>query len=84
MRADGDQALIEVSDNGPGISSELQERIFDPFFTTKDPDQGTGLGLAIAFDIARDHGGLLDLRSRPGEGASFVFRLPVLPGTARA
>jgi len=83
-RADGDQAVIEVTDNGPGIPRDLQERIFDPFFTTKSPDQGTGLGLAIAFDIARDHGGLLDVHSRPGEGATFALRLPGLPGTARA
>jgi signal transduction histidine kinase len=83
-RLDGDQAVIGVTDNGPGIARELQERIFDPFFTTKGPDQGTGLCLAIAFDIARDHGGLLDVRSRSGEGATFTFRLPVLPGTARA
>ena len=76
-RADGDQALLEVTDNGPGIAPELQERIFDPFFTTKSPDKGTGLGLAIAFDIARDHGGLLDVRSGPGEGATFALRLQV-------
>jgi signal transduction histidine kinase len=75
--------VIEVTDNGPGIPRELQERIFDPFFTTKDPDRGTGLGLAIAFDIARDHGGLLDVRSRPGEGATFALRLPAqLPAGA--
>jgi PAS domain S-box-containing protein len=76
-RVEGDHALVEVTDNGPGIPSELHERIFDPFFTTKDPDQGTGLGLAIAFDIARDHGGVLDVRSRPGEGATFALRLPL-------
>ncbi len=75
-RANGDQAVIEVTDNGLGIEPELQERIFDPFFTTKSPDKGTGLGLAIAFDIARDHGGILDVRSRPGEGATFALRLP--------
>jgi PAS domain S-box-containing protein len=76
-RCDGEQAAIEVADNGPGIEPALQERIFDPFFTTKSPDKGTGLGLAIAFDIARDHGGILDVRSRPGAGATFSLRLPV-------
>jgi PAS domain S-box-containing protein len=76
-RSDGDQAVVEVTDNGPGVEPELQERIFDPFFTTKSPDKGTGLGLAIAFDIARDHGGMLDVRSRPGAGATFSLRLPV-------
>jgi signal transduction histidine kinase len=81
-RCAGDLAVIEVTDNGPGIARELHERIFDPFFTTKDPDQGSGLGLAIAFDIARDHGGLLDVRSRPGEGATFTLRLPARPPVA--
>ena len=83
VRADADQAVIEVSDDGPGIAPELHERIFDPFFTTKDPDQGTGLGLAVALEIARDHGGVLDVRSRPGEGATFSLRLPA-PGAGAA
>jgi PAS domain S-box-containing protein len=74
-RCDGDVAVVEVTDNGPGIPPELQERIFDPFFTTKSPDKGTGLGLAIAFDIAREHGGMLDVRSRPGAGATFSLRI---------
>jgi signal transduction histidine kinase len=76
VRADAEQAVIEVRDDGPGIPRELHERIFDPFFTTKDPDQGTGLGLAVALEIARDHGGVLDVRSPPGEGATFSLRLP--------
>jgi signal transduction histidine kinase len=82
LREQGDEAVVEVSDNGPGVPHDLQERIFDPFFTTKDPDQGSGLGLAIAFDVARDHGGLIELRSRPGEGASFSLRLPRRRGAA--
>lgn len=65
-----------VSDNGPGIPEEIQDRIFDPFFTTKGPAEGTGLGLSIAFDIVRDHGGSLEIASRPGEGARFIVRLP--------
>jgi PAS domain S-box-containing protein len=68
---------IRVADNGPGIAESIQERIFDPFFTTKDPDQGTGLGLAISFDILRDHGGELEVASRPGAGACFTARLPL-------
>ena len=75
-RSDDDSVYALVYDNGVGISEEMQERIFDPFFTTKDPDQGSGLGLAIAFDILNDHGGSLEVRSRPGEGACFIARLP--------
>jgi PAS domain S-box-containing protein len=70
---------VLVRDDGPGVPDEIQERIFDPFFTTKDPDQGTGLGLAIAFDILRDHGGVLELRSRRGQGACFALVLPLHP-----
>jgi two-component system sensor histidine kinase HupT/HoxJ len=84
VRAEAEQALIEVCDNGPGIPPELHERIFDPFFTTKDPDQGTGLGLAVALEIARDHGGVLDVRSQTGEGATFSLRLPVWGAGAAA
>jgi PAS domain S-box-containing protein len=75
-RCDGSSLEIRVGDDGPGIAEEIQGRIFDPFFTTKDPDQGTGLGLAIAFDIVRDHGGELEVRSKPGAGACFIVCLP--------
>jgi PAS domain S-box-containing protein len=66
---------LHVSDNGPGIAEDIQDRIFDPFFTTKGPDEGTGLGLSIAFDIVREHGGSLEIASRAGEGARFIVRL---------
>lgn len=67
---------LHVSDNGPGIPEQIQDRIFDPFFTTKGPDEGTGLGLSIAFDIVREHGGSLEIASSPGQGARFIVRLP--------
>jgi signal transduction histidine kinase len=76
-RREGDEVVILVRDNGPGIAEEIREHIFDPFFTTKSPHQGTGLGLAIAFDILRNHGGVLEVRSRSGPGASIAARLPI-------
>jgi signal transduction histidine kinase len=76
-RTDANEVLLEVRDNGPGIPEAVLDRVFDPFFTTRGPDEGTGLGLAIAFDIAREHGGALEVSSRPGQGARFVLRLPV-------
>jgi signal transduction histidine kinase len=76
VRADGSWVEIAVEDNGPGVPDSARERIFDPFFTTKGPDAGMGLGLAIAFDIAREHAGVLEERGRPGSGARFVLRLP--------
>jgi PAS domain S-box-containing protein len=79
LRRSGEQVELEVSDNGPGVPEHLRERIFDPFFTTRAPDQGTGLGLAMAFDIAREHGGVLEERPTRGRGATFVLRLPLTP-----
>jgi two-component system NtrC family sensor kinase len=75
------RAVITVADTGAGIEPEHLERIFDPFFTTKDPDQGTGLGLMISHQIVADHGGTIEVRSRPGEGSTFTVKLPVT-GTA--
>jgi PAS domain S-box-containing protein len=76
-RREGDEVVTHVRDNGPGIAEEIREQIFDPFFTTKSPHQGTGLGLAIAFDILRNHGGVLEVQSRSGPGACIVARLPI-------
>ncbi|MBW2243362.1 MAG: response regulator [Deltaproteobacteria bacterium] len=67
---------LEVSDMGDGIADEDLERIFDPFFTTKGPDKGTGLGLMICHRIVTEHNGVIEVTSRPGEGACFRVRLP--------
>jgi two-component system NtrC family sensor kinase len=72
----GDEVVIEVADAGPGIPDDVLPRIFDPFFTTKPPAQGTGLGLAIAQGIVADHGGRIEVTTKPGEGAVFRVMLP--------
>lgn len=68
--------VLEVADNGTGMSSDVQARMFDPFFTTKG-EQGTGLGLAVSLGIVESHGGQIVVDSRIGLGTRFVIRLPV-------
>lgn len=70
---------IEVSDDGPGIPSEISSRIFDPFFTTKPPGIGTGLGLAIVCRIVEQHEGKVTFENVPRSGAKFKIELPILP-----
>jgi C4-dicarboxylate-specific signal transduction histidine kinase len=69
-------AVIEVSDNGPGIAEKDLERVFDPFFTTKEPGKGTGLGLAICARLIEGMGGRIDADNGPEGGARFMIRLP--------
>ncbi len=69
----GDYVVLEVSDDGEGMSPELVERIFDPFFSTRFP--GRGLGLAVVFGVMRRHGGIIAVTSQPGAGTSFRLLL---------
>jgi signal transduction histidine kinase len=80
-RGAGEVEVVLV-DCGPGIPEHVLPRIFDPFFTTKPVGQGTGLGLAIAQGIVTDHGGRIEVTSRPGEGSTFRIVLPVSGETA--
>ena len=66
-----------VSDNGCGISPAHLEHVFEPFFTTKEPGKGTGLGLAIARNVVMEHGGSIEIESRPGEGTTAIVDLPL-------
>lgn len=75
-RADS-QVVIQVSDNGVGMSPEVQTRIFDPFFTTKEVGQGTGLGLSICYGIVQSHRGTLEVVSSPEQGTTFTVKLPI-------
>jgi PAS domain S-box-containing protein len=78
-RRRGEEMLIEVSDNGCGISPENRSKLFDPFFTTKDVGEGTGLGLSICHNIVTAHGGRIEVESEPGKGSVFQIFLPLTP-----
>lgn len=75
-RAEPGGVLLNVSDDGPGISADKLKKVFDPFFTTKPVGQGTGLGLSISYGIIQEHGGRIWAGSVPGIGASFHIFLP--------
>jgi PAS domain S-box-containing protein len=72
-RREGDQAVVEIEDDGCGIPEDVRTRIFEPFFTTKPQGQGTGLGLDTVWRIVtEEHGGAIDVESEPGRT---VFRV---------
>ena len=75
---DAARVVIEVRDQGPGISQEDLDKIFDPFFTTKDT--GTGLGLSVAHQIVSQHGGILSAKNNSDRGATFSLFLPIQQG----
>ena len=69
-------ARIEISDNGPGMPSEVKARIFEPFFTTKKAGKGTGLGLALCWGIIQQHQGRISVESQIGQGTTFTIDIP--------
>ncbi|MEG3868063.1 response regulator [Microcoleus sp. MON2_D6] len=72
------QVGIYITDNGPGITEEIQQRIFEPFFTTKTVGTGKGLGLSISYTIVvDDHGGQLSCFSIPDQGATLAIEIPI-------
>jgi PAS domain S-box-containing protein len=71
------RAVLEIADDGPGIDPEVREHLFEPFFTQRRQGRGAGLGLAVVYGIASAHGGDVDVRSAPGEGARFRVRMPL-------
>ncbi|MBU4237398.1 MAG: PAS domain S-box protein [Proteobacteria bacterium] len=70
----GKYVLINIEDSGEGIPEEYIKKIFDPYFTTKE--KGNGLGLAASFSIVKKHGGIIEVQSELGEGATFSIYLP--------
>ena len=72
------QAVIKVSDNGPGMEESIRKRVFEPFFTTKEVGVGTGLGLSVSYTlITQNHKGVFTVDSTPGNGAQFTIMLPL-------
>ena len=69
--------IISVKDSGPGIDPADLPHIFEPFVTTKNEGYGVGLGLSTVYGIMERHNGSIDVESRPGEGATFMLKLPV-------
>jgi signal transduction histidine kinase len=70
---------ISVTDNGPGIPAEMRAKIFDPFFSGREAGRGLGLGLSKAWRLVTQHGGRIEVESRPQTGASFTILLPNSP-----
>ena len=68
--------IVEIEDNGPGISEEIKDKILQPFFTTKKGTEGTGLGLSISSDIIKAHGGNLEVESETDASTKFIITIP--------
>ena len=77
VRLEEEAVELRFADTGIGIPPENLDRIFEPFLTTRSNQGGTGLGLAVSYRIIENHGGTLTVESTPGQGATFVIRLPL-------
>ncbi len=81
----GDSVEIRIRDSGTGIPPEVKEKMFNPFFTTKPAGEGTGLGLSLSYDIVvKQHGGSIEVDTRPGEFTEFKVILPRMAATSKA
>jgi CheY-like chemotaxis protein len=76
LSPDGSYVQIDILDQGGGIAPEQMSKIFDPYFSTKD--EGTGLGLATAHSVITQHGGIITVESRLGQGTTFTVYLPAI------
>ena len=78
VEQENESIVIEIEDNGAGISHDTLKNIFDPFFTTKSTGEGTGLGLYVSYGIIQEHGGRIEVLSDVGKGAVFRLRFPLI------
>ncbi len=74
--------MVNISDNGPGIPANIQDKIFEPFFTTKQRGEGSGLGLDICRTIIKNHNGRIELESSENKGTCFKVFLPIQPDSS--
>jgi polar amino acid transport system substrate-binding protein len=74
---ENDNIVIICEDSGRGINEKDMNHIFNPFFTTKELGKGTGLGLFIVYSEVEKLGGKIDVKSKPGEGATFTIIIPI-------
>lgn len=77
FKKESGEVVLEIKDNGEGIPPENLSKIFDPFFTTKGEGKGVGLGLSVVYGIVEAHGGDIEVKSKVGEGTTFIVTLPL-------
>ena len=77
FQSEEDMVCLRVEDSGCGIPKENMDKLFEPFFTTKRAGKGMGIGLSTCMSIVEKHHGQIQVKSQPGQGASFTVKLPV-------
>jgi len=82
--AGANEVCLSVADDGVGMDARTVDRAFEPFFTSRAVGEGSGLGLSVAHRIVSDHGGRIEVRSKPGAGSEFRVFLPIAPAEAPA
>jgi PAS domain S-box-containing protein len=79
---DGGNVVAYIADKGAGMTQEEVDRIFDPFYTKRQREGGTGLGMSLSYSIVRQHGGKIEVESRPGKGTTVAISLPTEASTS--